>query len=46
VSVGSGDVIFGEAGEPHRFEDTGEDGEDLELLLFFAPREGARSQLR
>jgi hypothetical protein len=29
VSVGSGEVIFGEAGEPHRFEYTGEDGEDL-----------------
>lgn len=40
VAVAAGDVIFVAAKEPHRFHEI---GEDLELLVFFAPAEGSRA---
>lgn len=39
VEVGPGDVAFVPAGEPHRFVEV---VEDLTLLVFFGPAEGAR----
>ena len=39
VEVRAGDILFVPAKEPHHFHDI---GEDLELLVFFAPPEGSR----
>jgi mannose-6-phosphate isomerase-like protein (cupin superfamily) len=39
TAIGPGDVLFVPAKEPHKFHQI---TEDLEVLVFFAPAEGAR----